>query len=268
MPLCAVVHVADEDWARAVETLLGAGRDAVLVEREQVRPAVRLIRRDRSSFYDCTIVQVSGMEQFGGKPKPDSLAAVVETDDPRARAFVNQRLGGITRVRTEAELETARRAVTQDCQYASGGGIQNRRPVADLILGRRWDDADIARLTVARDQAMETWASAQRRQRTVSEAVSSLASAASALPAAEQVSDLIDRSAEADRAITDAAEALELAERSLPADLEEQVSDLTSELAERETERKEIEQEKEVARSTLARSEAALGSARQALADA
>jgi chromosome segregation ATPase len=234
IPLCAVAEVTDPAWAQAVETLLGAGREAILVERDQVRAAVRRIRRQRSEFWGCTIVQVMGTERFAGSPPLGSLAEMIRTSDPRARAFVNQRLGGIRRVETEAELEGAERAVTADCQYAAGGGIQNRRPVERLIVGRRYDAADVDRLTAERDQAASAYQAAASRLRALSKAQARLSEAAEALRGIPDIEAGLKSRRTANDELDLAAVVIADLEQALPVELERAVANAKRDLAEYE----------------------------------
>ena len=232
IPLCGVAEVTDPAWAAAVETLLGAGREAILLERDQVRAAVRRIRRQRSEFWGCIIVQVIGVERFAGNPSPGSLAEMVQASDPRARAFVNQRLGGIRRVKTEAELEGAERAVTADCQYAAGGGIQNRRTVERLILGRRYDAADVDRLTAERDQAASAYQAAAGRMRAISMVQARLRDAAEALGAVPDLEAGLKSRRAANDELDLAAIAIADLERALPVELKRAVADAKRDLDE------------------------------------
>jgi len=258
IPLCAVAEVTEPAWAEAVETLLGAGREAILVERDHVRAAVRRIRRQRSEFWGCTIVQVMGTERFAGDPPAGSLAEMVRTSDPRARAFVNQKLGGIRRVETEAELEGAERAVTADCQYASGGGIQNRRPAERLVLGRRYDAADVARLTGERDNAASAYQAAVGRLRSISTAQARLRDAAEALRSIPDIEAGLKSRRAANDDLDLAAIAITDLEQALPVELERAVADAKRDLAEYADELESTREAKENNRVTLGKAETAL----------
>jgi chromosome segregation ATPase len=257
-PLCAAAEVTDSAWANAAETLLGAGREAILVEGDQVRAAVRRIRRQRSEFWGCIIVQVMGTERFAGSPLPGSLAEMIRTSDPRARAFVNQRLGGIRRVETEAELEGAERAVTADCQYAAGGGVQNRRPVERLILGRRYDAADVDRLTAERDQAASAYQAAAGRLRAISTAQARLRDAAEALRAIPDIEAGLKSRRAANDELDLAAIAIADLEQALPVELERAVADAKRDLAEYESDLESAREARDNNKLALAKAETTL----------
>lgn len=268
VPLCSVVELTDPEWTEAVETLLGAGREAILVEAGQVRDAVRRVRRERASFYGCTIVQVAGMERFGGVPRPDSLAAVVRTSDPRARAFLNQRLGGIRRVETEAELERAERAVTRDCQYAAGGGIQNRRPERDHILGRRYTEADVQRFIAERDAAVGAYTAAKMRSSALSAASARLRDATATLHGAGDFAPLLKARREADTELDLATMAIADLEARVPKELERAVKDAQADLKDYEEELKASQEARVNNARALASAETALQTAERELQEA
>lgn len=134
-PLAELVEVADEDWCDAAETMLGAAREALIVAPGDAHDATAMLRRDRREHYGCQVVNTTRTARVPARPAPDSLAEVIETDDPHARAFLNTRLNGIVRVGSEAELLRVERGVTPDCLSASGGSIEARQPARFHLLG-------------------------------------------------------------------------------------------------------------------------------------
>nr|WP_281423462.1 SbcC/MukB-like Walker B domain-containing protein [Novosphingobium profundi] len=135
-PVCELVEVTDERWVEAAETLLGAARDALVVDPRQAQDAIALLRKQRRDFPGTQIVNTTKTGEQSQTPTTGSLADVIETDDVHARAFINRRLNTVRRVETEQELLRHDRAVTPDCLFSSGGSIENRRPAKVHRLGK------------------------------------------------------------------------------------------------------------------------------------
>ncbi|MFC0684185.1 SbcC/MukB-like Walker B domain-containing protein [Novosphingobium clariflavum] len=135
-PIAELVEVTDERWVDAAETLLGAARDALVVEPRQAQEAIALLRRQRRDYPGTQIVNTTKTGEGTQLAAAGSLADVIETDNPHARAFINRRMNGVRRVETEHDLLRHDRAVTPDCLFASGGSIENRRPAQVHRLGK------------------------------------------------------------------------------------------------------------------------------------
>lgn len=135
-PVAEMVEVTDEAWREAAETMLGPAREALIVDPREARRATAVMRAGRRDFVGCQIVNTTKTKEVSAVPEPDSLAAVIVTDDPHARSFINRRLNSVVRVDTEEELLRVDRGVTKDCVSAAGGSIEVRRPAANHPLGR------------------------------------------------------------------------------------------------------------------------------------
>jgi hypothetical protein len=264
-PLCAVVEVTDPSWAQAVETVLGAGREAVLVDAAHVQAAVRRVRRERARFYDCIVVQAALVDRFGGAPERGSLAEVVRTSDRRARAFLNQRLGAFRRVETEADLEAAGRAVTRDCQVASAGGIQNRRPTDQLVLGRRYTEDDVRQLAAEHDVAMDALRVAETTAGNLARAATKLELAAEALPAPDDFEAALGSFKAADAALNAAQAEVERMSAEVPAELAERLKHADDRVAQVDQSRRKASGRRDLVRDGLSRAKADLeGAEREA----
>lgn len=136
VPISTLVEVIDEDWRDAVETVLGPAREALLVDPEDIHEATRFMRRGRRDFMGCQIANTTKSHEIPQIPKPDSLAAVVATDDRHVRSFLNRRLNAVIRVDTEEELLRVDRGATKDCLTAAAGTIEVRRPTERHLLGK------------------------------------------------------------------------------------------------------------------------------------
>lgn len=136
-PLCDVVDLSDEDWRDTVEAHLGGLREALLVPPEQARDAVRIYRTAGRSrrLHGCRVINTRQSERWADRCDKGSLAEVVHTDNPHARAYLNRQLGNIQRVDDEEALLKHNRAATADGMLASGGSVVRLRP-QEPMLGR------------------------------------------------------------------------------------------------------------------------------------
>lgn len=135
-PVAELVEVIDETWRDAAETLLGPAREALVVDPANARSAIEILKEGRREFAGCQVVNTTKTDRISQVPAADSLAAIIETANRHARAFINTRLNGVVRVTTEQELLRVDRGVTPECLSASGGSIEARRPANQHLLGR------------------------------------------------------------------------------------------------------------------------------------
>jgi uncharacterized protein YPO0396 len=137
-PLCALVDINDERWRDAVERYLGGLREALIVAPEDAASAIRLYRqegKDRSGkpLYGARIVNTQKTAEWISRIEPGSLAEVVTTDNPHARAYINRLLGRVIRVETEEELLRHDRAITADGMLSANGSVEKMRPESALM---------------------------------------------------------------------------------------------------------------------------------------
>jgi len=136
-PLCDLVDVSDPRWRNAIESCLGAHREALIVDPAQATDAIRVYRREGRHFNrGQRVVDTTKSARWVNKSHPGSLAELVTTDNEHARAYVNRHLGNVMRVETEQELIKHERAATADLMLYTGGATTAMRPV-DSILGRQ-----------------------------------------------------------------------------------------------------------------------------------
>lgn len=136
VPLLAVIDIADEAWRDAAETLLGPAREALIVPPARAREAMGILRAAARDLAGAQIVNTTKTATIDPLPRSTSLAAIIETTDEHARAFVNRRLGNVLRVETEDELLRADRGITRECVYATGGAIEVRHQARMRLIGK------------------------------------------------------------------------------------------------------------------------------------
>lgn len=89
VPLCDIVEVKNQNWRVAAEAALGRSREALIVEPDCAVRALDVYRRgSEETFRQAEIVNTTKTAQ-ARPPEKGSLATVLTTENPHARAFLN-----------------------------------------------------------------------------------------------------------------------------------------------------------------------------------
>ncbi|RVU32476.1 MULTISPECIES: SbcC/MukB-like Walker B domain-containing protein [Neptunomonas] len=139
-PICELVDINDDKWRIAIESFLGARREALIVDPDRVKEAVTLYRRKGRHLKGCRIVNTARTSDWIDRAKHNSLAQFIETDDRHALGYMNRALGGVIAVETEAELLRQERALTYDCMLQSEGSTTAINEQSPIMGIRRRDD--------------------------------------------------------------------------------------------------------------------------------
>ncbi|MCK5517124.1 MAG: hypothetical protein KAI39_09645, partial [Desulfobulbaceae bacterium] len=145
-PLCDLIDVKDEAWRSTIEAVLGNIREALIVPPQRAREAIRLYRYEGKAYRGVHIVNTTKTEEWKNRSQKGSLAELVTTNDPHARAFINLRLGNIICVEKESDLLKYKRAATIDMMLTSGGVTSMLHEPNLMILGRTNRERQLERL--------------------------------------------------------------------------------------------------------------------------
>lgn len=173
-PLCDLIDVKDEAWRNIIEAILGNIREALIVDPEQAREAIRLYRHEGKGYRGSHVVNTTKTEEWVNFCQKGSLAELVVTDNPHARAFINLRLGNIICVEKESELLAKDRAATKDMMFTSGGVTTMKYDPPLLMLGRAGREHQLARLRKLQEAQENEVDALKERQRAFSSAGSVL----------------------------------------------------------------------------------------------
>lgn len=141
-PICELADINDDKWRIAIESFLGARREALIVDPDRVKEAITLYRRKGRHLKGCRIVNTTKSGDWLNRYKAGSLAHFIDTENDHARAFMNRALGGVMAVETETELLRHERALTYDCMLQTEGSttaINEMQPI--MGIRRRSDQA-------------------------------------------------------------------------------------------------------------------------------
>lgn len=136
IPLCDVVDVSDESWQYAIESLLGRGREAIIVEPDRLDEAFDLMWQDRDTYSGCTLVKTTATHLISLHTPPGSILESVVTENDHAAAFLSVRIGSFRKAETEADLTHLERGVMRNGKTSSGMGLSVQRNLRELVLGR------------------------------------------------------------------------------------------------------------------------------------
>jgi hypothetical protein len=143
-PICELVDITDDKWRIAIESFLGARREALVVDPDRVKEAITLYRRKGRHLKGCRIINTTKSGDWLHRTKPGSLAQFIESDSDDALAFMNRALGGVMAVETEAELLKQERALTYDCMLQTEGSTTSINELTPIMgIRRRGDQLEL-----------------------------------------------------------------------------------------------------------------------------
>lgn len=139
-PICELVDINDDKWRIAIESFLGARREALVVAPDRVKEAITLYRRKGRHLKGCRIINTTKSGEWLTRTKAGSLAQFVDSDNEHAQAYMNRALGAVMAVETETELLRHERALTYDCMLQSEGSTTSINELSPIMGIRRRGD--------------------------------------------------------------------------------------------------------------------------------
>jgi hypothetical protein len=190
VPLCDVVDIVDEEWQYAVESLLGRGREAIIVPPERLTEAFDLMYRERDQYSGCTLVKTNVTRPGRARAEANSILEAVTSENPHAIAFMNVRIGSFQKAYSEDELSVMDRAVMRNGKTSSSMGLSVQANLRELVLGRsaRAKTAETLRNDLA--PLKTKLEEGRRRLRLLRDAVRILPSAVASIQQAQSPYDL------------------------------------------------------------------------------
>lgn len=143
-PLPDLVEISDPSWAMALEMLLGANREALLVPRDQVPDAYGLLYRERQQLHGCRLIDTRKTARWQPRLDDQSIASIVVTEDEDVRAFIDRQVGRFLKAETEHDLERLDQAITKRGKTTQGMSLRVFRDL-NPILGKTAQRAAVER---------------------------------------------------------------------------------------------------------------------------
>ena len=149
--LADVLEVADERWRGAVEGYLHAQKFYLLIDPAYYQRALPVFDRIKRDFGSASfgLVDIGKLrERETIRPRDDSLAKKVETENPLARSYVDYLLGRVVCCDRVEQLRSFKMAITADGMLYQGyvARSMRRERMDDAFIGRRAVSLRISRL--------------------------------------------------------------------------------------------------------------------------
>ncbi|TCU53594.1 uncharacterized protein YPO0396 [Novosphingobium sp. PhB57] len=119
-----IVDVSDPAWAMALEMLLGANREALIVPSERLSDAFGILYRERRDLHGCRLIDTRKTAAWRGSVSSNSIAAILVTENPDARAFIERQVGRFERAETDDDLRRMEQAITKRGKTTAGMGLR------------------------------------------------------------------------------------------------------------------------------------------------
>src|SRR5262249_43281453 len=118
--LCDLIEIADPQWAAAAEGLLGRDREAVFVDRPDIRKATDVFKAGRREFRGTSLVSLNKLDEHRGPPQVGRFPSIFRTQDADAMAFLVRRYGNVRLAETIDQFHLPGRALMKDGLYDDG----------------------------------------------------------------------------------------------------------------------------------------------------
>ena len=127
--LCEIV---DPKWADTIEIFLRNRRFMMIVEPRYYDQALQIYSRikNRYHLYGIGLVNTKQIQKFKTFEK-NSLASIIESDNPDARAYINYTCGNVIMCDDPMELEKYQTSITNDHLLYSGYTVTDLNPNVD-----------------------------------------------------------------------------------------------------------------------------------------
>lgn len=149
--LADVLELADERWRGAVEGYLNAQKFYLLVDPAYYKSAVLIFDRIKKEFGFASfgLVDIGKLrERETIRPRDDSLARKVDTDNKLARSYIDYLLGRVVCCETAEQLRNFKTAITADGLLYQGYVVRSiqRKLMDDAFIGRYAVSLRVSRL--------------------------------------------------------------------------------------------------------------------------
>ena len=149
--LADVLELADERWRGAVEGYLNAQRFYLLVYPAYYKSALLIFDRNKKEFGFASfgLVDIGKLrERETIRPRDDSLARKVDTDNKLARSYIDYLLGRVVCCEKAEQLRNFKTAITADGLLYQGYVVRSirRELMDDAFIGRYAVSLRVSRL--------------------------------------------------------------------------------------------------------------------------
>lgn len=266
-PICELVDINDDKWRVAIESFLGARREALIVDPDRVKEAITLYRRKGRHLKGCRIINTTKSGDWLQRYKAGSLAHFIDTDNDHARAYMNRALGGVMAVETETELLRHERALTYDCMLQSEGSTTSINELQPIMgIRRRASQLELQGRQV--DQMVQEFTTLGKQHDALEKLRDSLISLASALLGVNgRVFDLVNQRAQLQSEIEGQRQEIEDLRNQDDSGIQGRIAELVETQKNANDEQKQLMDKLQKARTAIIKDNAAMEVLEQELGD-
>lgn len=146
-PVGALVSVTDPTWQQAVESYLGGNREALIIFDEYEHPVndaasidraireYRALKKERPELGRTKIIKDIIEPRTRSSFSNNIAASLIHSENDVALGYMQQQLGQVELVETDAELRQSKRAVARDGTVSSGATVGGGRRVENWLIG-------------------------------------------------------------------------------------------------------------------------------------
>ncbi|OIQ97619.1 chromosome partition protein Smc [mine drainage metagenome] len=129
--VCDVARVTDPTWQGVIEGYLGSNVEALLVDSADEARAFRIYREAdrRGEVFNVKVARTS-QQKTGDRPRPGSVAELIEGTNPVAVAYLRRQFGNLMRADRDEEA-LAGETLTRDGMLVRWGDFERVRPVPE-----------------------------------------------------------------------------------------------------------------------------------------
>ena len=257
-PVCEMVDISDDKWRIAIESFLGARREALIVDPEHVKEAITLYRRKGRHLKGCRIINTTKSSDWLNRNKPNSLAQFIDADNEHAQSYMNRALGGVIAVETEAQLLKQERALTYDCMLQTEGSTTSIHEQTPIMGVRRRDD-QLASQGKQVDEMVSQFAELGQRHQTLEKLRDNLINLTTSLVGStESTFDLVNQRTQLETEIEGHRQAIEDLRNHDDSGIQANIASLADELKAAEAKNKQLMEQLQKTRTAMVKDNAAL----------
>ena len=135
-PMCDYCDIPDADWSEAVERYFGGRRESLIVKEEDFGRAMKIFNQMQYGNVKARSASIINPQKVrdSSAPQAGTVAALIATDHPIARGYVNLVAGNVRLAESEEELKTYDRGLMKTGLTSGTGAISILRQF--MVLGK------------------------------------------------------------------------------------------------------------------------------------
>lgn len=162
IPVCDLCEITDKEWQEAVESYLGANREALVVAEQDFNHALEIYeaaQKQEPRLKRARMINPDHALRANNIPTDRMVSTLIETSDPIARGFMNIVLDRTKMAVTRDELRKERKALMASGLATGGGTVGGTARIEGLLIGKHANEEQRKRLEADLDALAKRMAS-------------------------------------------------------------------------------------------------------------